>query len=39
MCVNVTHFVLEAFSDSNYQIVDDGFDSAKSGDIFASAVM
>ena len=39
MCVDVSHLVLEAFRDPNDQVVDEGFDCAECGHIFASAMV
>lgn len=39
MSVDVTHLVLETPCNADYEIVDEGLDSAESGNIFASAVV
>lgn len=39
MCVDISHLVLEAFRDPNYQVVDNGFDGSERRDILPSAVM
>ena len=39
MCVDVSHLVLESFRNADNQIVDDGFDCAESGDIFAGTMV
>lgn len=39
MCVDVSHLIFETFRDSNDEVVDEGFDCAECGDVFASAVV
>lgn len=39
MGIDVAHLVLEALGDTNDQVVDDGADGAKSGDVLAAAVV
>ena len=39
MRVDVSHFVFEAFRDPNNEIIDEGFDCAERGHVFASAMM
>ena len=39
MCVDVSHLVFEAESNSKYEVVDDGLYGSESGDIFPSTVV
>ena len=39
MCIDVSHLVLEAFRDPNDKVVDKSLDSAKCGNVFASAMV
>lgn len=39
MSVDVSHLVFETPCNANYEIVDEGLDSAESGNVFASAVV
>jgi hypothetical protein len=39
MGVDVSHLVLIALCDTGDEVLDDGLDSAESGDIFAAAVV
>ena len=39
MCVDVSHLVLVALCDADYEIFDDRLDGAESSDVFAAAVV
>lgn len=39
MCVDISHLILEALRDADYQVVDEGLDCAKCSYTLASAVV
>ena len=39
MCVDISHFVLEASRDTNDEVVDERFDCAEGSDALAGTVM
>ena len=39
MCVDISHFVLEAFRNTDNQVVDYSLDGTESSDVLASSVM
>ena len=39
MCVDISHFILEAFGNADDEVVDDGFDCAKGSVALAGAVV
>ena len=39
MCVDISHLVFETPSDADYEVVDEGLDCSKSGDVLPSTMM